>query len=128
MGRNGATCPGPHANYGQSCIQDTVCSNASCDEKSSQDWSDGSKFQGLGYSMQNINGQDAAFTFNERERSFSAKQLPDKEAAETAETIMKNSGSVNSHDVPVCYRRAIPPSQPAGYYFNTVTYSAVPVF
>ncbi|MBI4004859.1 hypothetical protein HY358_01845 [Candidatus Roizmanbacteria bacterium] len=128
MGRSGVTCPGPHANYGQSCIQDTICNEASCDEKTAQDWSDETKYQGFGYSMQNINGVDAVFTFNERGSSFSAKQLPDKEANEQAETIMKNSGSVNSHDVAVCYRLAIPPAQPAGYYFNTVTYTAVPVF
>lgn len=128
MGLNGKTCSGANASEADDCIQDTTCNATGCTESTSQDWTDASTYRGLGYSLANISGTDAAFTYNESSRTFSAKQIADQEASETKQTIMSNSGPVDSHQIYVCYRIAISGTQPAGYYYNKVKYTATPTF
>jgi hypothetical protein len=128
MGLNGKTCTGANAGESDGCIQDTTCNASGCTETTSQDWTAANAYRGLGYSLANISGSDAAFTYNESGRTFSAKQIADQEASETKQTIMSNSGPVDSKQIYVCYRIAISGTQPAGYYFNKVKYTATATF
>ena len=128
MGLNGKTCTGASAGEADDCIQDTTCSATACTESTSQDWTAANTYRGLGYSLANISGTDAAFTYNESGRTFSAKQIADQEASETKQTIMSNTGPVDSKQIYVCYRIAISGTQPAGYYYNKVKYTATATF
>jgi len=131
MGLNGKTCPGANAGEADDCIQDTTCNGTSpCNESTYGDWTDASTYRGLGYSLANISGTDAAFTYG-GSGHFYAKQLPDQEVTptpETKQTIMSNSGPVDSKQIYVCYRIAISGTQPAGYYYNKVKYTATATF
>lgn len=126
MGKNGITCPGPSAGEANQCIQDTTC-NSSCSESTSDEWTNTSKY-GLGYSLANISGTNAAFTYNESGRTFSSKQIADQEASETKQTIMSSTAPVASSQIYVCYRLNVSATQPAGYYFNIVRYTATASF
>lgn len=127
MGRNGNVCTGSGAGEAQNCIQDTTCNATGCSQTTSQDWTSTS-FYGFGYSLQNVSGTDAVFTYNESGRTFSAKQIADLEAGETAQTIMSKSSPAASSQVRVCYRLNISTTQPAGYYFNKVRFTASATF
>lgn len=127
MGKDGRVCTGALAGAAQSCIQDTTCNVTGCTEATSQDWT-GTTYYGLGYSLANVSGTDAAFTYNESARTFSAKQFADQEASETKQTIMSNVGPVESSQVYLCYRLNISALQPAGYYFNKVKLTATATF
>ncbi len=133
MGKNGGTCTGATAGESDSCIQDTTCNATGCTHTTYQDWgSDPSSYPGLGYSLENASGTDAKFEYNTGGATFNAKQMADQEAGEsksaTNAEIMTNSGPVSSSSVYVCYRIDITNTQPAGYYFNKVKYTAVATF
>lgn len=128
MGKDGVTCTGAGAAEANNCIQDTTCNVTGCDESTSQEWTTASGYEGLGYSLENQAGTDAAFLYNESSRTFSAKQIADIEASETKQTIMSNASPVNSNDIYVCYRISIINTQPAGYYYNKVKYIATATF
>ncbi|MCS7093156.1 MAG: hypothetical protein NZL96_01850 [Patescibacteria group bacterium] len=121
MGRNGITCTGANAGEANQCIQDTTC-NTNC-TTTSDEWTNTSKY-GLGFSLANISGTNASFVFNESGRTFSTKQFPDQEANEPKEIIMSANGPVASAQVYVCYRLNVSATQPAGYYFNVIKYTA----
>ncbi len=127
MGRNGITCVGANAGEAQNCIQDTTCNVTGCTESTSQDWTSTS-YYGMGYSLDNISGTDAAFTYNELGRSFSARQFADLEANETQQTIMSKTTPAASSQVYVCYRINVSATQPAGNYFNRITYTGTATF
>jgi len=132
MGLNGKECDGANAGESDDCIQDTTCNappNA-CSETTTGDWTDPTTYRGLGYSLANISGNDAAFTYG-GENHFYAKQLPDQEVTpnpEEKQTIMSNDDPVDSSQIYVCYRIAISGTQPAGYYYNKVKYTATARF
>ncbi|MCJ7804508.1 hypothetical protein MUP35_02125 [Patescibacteria group bacterium] len=143
MGKNGVSCTG-NGGEGVNCIQDTTCSDSGCDEEDGYDWIDAEIYHGLGYSLQNIEGSDAAFVYNSSDPcsdsvgdgTFCAKQIADQyETPETKATIMcggggdcSSNGPVNSKDIYVCYRIAFSATQPAGYYYNKVKYTASATF
>jgi len=128
MGKDGITCTGAAAAEANNCIQDTTCNVTGCDESTSQEWTTASGYEGLGYSLENLAGTDAAFLYTESGRSFSAKQFADIETPETKQTIMSNVAPVNSNDIYVCYRISIINVQPAGHYYNKVKYIATATF
>jgi len=138
MGRDGNTCTGATPSAGEYtfssgvCIRDTACGATPCTHQTSQDWTNMSTYVGFGYSLENQSGSDAKFLYNESSRTFSTKQLADQEAPETRSDsnaeIMTSSAPVSGSSVYVCYRIAIPGTQPAGYYYNKVKYTAVPTF
>lgn len=132
MGLNGNTCTGTAPSAGDytfdsaTCIRDTVC-DATCSESASTEWNTATN-EGMGFSLANIDGTDAAFLFNESSRTFSSRQFADEQGAETEQTIMSNTGPVNSKDIYTCFRLTISAIQPAGYYYNKVRYTATPTF
>jgi hypothetical protein len=126
MGKDGVACTG---NGGESvnCIQDTVCGGTPCSESSAQDWgADPSSYVGLGYSLANVTGTDATFLYSAG--TFTAKQIADIAASETRQSIMYKATPADAASIYVCYRIDITATQPAGYYYNKVRYTAVPIF
>ncbi len=128
MGRDGIICTGPTTGENNNCIQDTICNASACSESASQDWIDPIIYHGLGYSLENKNGTDATFTYNESSRTFSSKQLPDQESSEAKQIIMRNSGPVDTNRTDICYRISISKIQPGGDYFNIIRYTAMATF
>lgn len=133
MGKDGVACSGATADEAVDCIKDTVCDGTGCTHQTYRDWgSDPTNYPGLGYSLQNVSGSDAIFEYNTAAGTFNAKQFADQEASESraASTahLMTNAGPVDSSSAYVCYRIDVTGTQPAGYYFNKVKYTAVPTF
>jgi len=86
-------------------------------------------YVGLGFSLADVSGTDATFLYNETSRTFSTRQIADvTEGSETRAAIMTNTGPVFGSSAYVCYRIAIGATQPAGYYYNKVRYTAIPTF
>lgn len=130
MGKDGITCTGATAGESASCIQDTTCAASPCNSQSTfVDWTavPGS-YPGLGYSLEEVTAAEAPFEWDDSAAAFNAKQIPDTEAAEAATTIMSNAGPVDTSQVYICYRIDVTATQPAGYYFNKVRYTATAVF
>lgn len=134
MGKDGVTCTGATAGESVDCIQDTVCGASECTHQTLKDWgADPSSYPGLGYSLQNVTGTDALFDWDGTGADvFNAKQFADIEAGESRSAstahLMTNAGPVDSSSAYVCYRLDITATQPAGYYYNKVKYTAVPTF
>jgi len=137
MGKNGNVCTGVTPSSGHytfssaTCIRDTVCSAVGCDHNTAQDWTDPTNFPGLGYSLASVSGTDAPFYYNEKNRTYSAKDMADNQGGETSSavpTIMGNSGPVSNSQIYVCYTITIPGTQPSGYYYNIAKYTATATF
>lgn len=124
MGKDGNLCAGATAGEAENCIKDTTCNGSACTETTSGEWSTNTN-SGLGYSLTNVSpATDANFLYNESSRTFSAKQFPDQEVSETKQVIMSNGGIVNGNSGCIVYRLAVSGTQPAGYYYNKVKYTA----
>jgi hypothetical protein len=135
MGKNGNVCTGASPSSGQytfgtgTCIRDTACSASACNYNTTSDWTDAVNYVGLGYSESSVSGTDAPFYYSEKTRTFSTKELPDQQAgSQPAQTIMSNSGPVSNSQIDLCYRIDIPGTQPSGYYYNIVKYTATATF
>ena len=133
MGKIGVACSGALAGESVDCIQDTVCGTTPCTHQTFRDWgADPSSYPGLGYSLQNVTGTDALFEFDDSAAVFNAKQFADVESSESRSAstahLMTNAGPVDSSSAYVCYRIDITTTQPAGFYFNKVKYTAVATF
>lgn len=148
MGRNGNTCTGTAPSAGEFtfgsgiCIRDTVCAATACTHTTGREWgATPGTYYGVGYSLANQSGTDAKFLFSSAADpcnatagagNFCAKQMADTQGAENREDAdaeaMLNSGSVSGSSAYVCYRINIPGTQPAGYYFNNIRYTAVATF
>jgi len=136
MGKNGGDCSGAGAGESSNCIQDTTCSASTCTESTGYNWIAPDTYRGLGYSLENVDGTDAAFVYDSDDPcssssdggTFCAKQIADQEASETRQTIMSNDSPVSSKDIYTCFRIAISGTQPAGYYYNKVKYTATATF
>lgn len=135
MGLAGVTCTGD-VGEANNCIKDTVCDGSSCDHTSTNvdDW-ETSTVNGLGYSLESIDGSDAKWEYDGTSGTcdgtgadFCAAQFADTEDGQAAQEIMSNTGPVNSKNIYVCYRISVSGTQPAGDYYNTITYIATPTF
>jgi hypothetical protein len=135
MGKDGVTCTGASADESNNCIKDTVCGASACTEAAARDWTVAGTYHGLGISLEDVDGTDAVWDYNGKPAettctsgTFCARQIADQEASETKATIMTNTGPVSSKDIYVCYRIAVSGTQPAGYYYNKVKYTATATF
>lgn len=139
MGLEGAACSGaapsvePFTFTGPTtCIKDFSLPSVS--HTVTADWAANPTITnyGFGYSLQNNSGTDALFVYNTGGAGYAAKQFADQEGSEdkyaTNAELMSNTGPVNASAVYVCYRIIIPGTQPAGYYYNKLKYTAVPKF
>ena len=134
MGKNGNVCTGTTPSSGSytfgtaTCIRDTLCGASPCTETTATDWTSPTGYPGLGYSLASQSGTDALFFWSEKTRVWSAKSLADKHDGEATQPIMNNAGPVSGNSIYVCYKIAIPGTQPAGYYYNIVKYTATATF
>ena len=138
MGKNGNVCTGatPAADgftfTAGTCIRDTLCGASACSHTTSADWTDMATYVGFGYSLADVTNANAKFLYNESSRTFSSKTAADIEAPEvrsdTNAEIMTSSVPVSGSSVYACYRIAIGGTQPAGYYYNKIKYTAVSTF
>lgn len=138
IGRDKNICKGEVPSTGEFmfgnnvCIRNTLCNDKRCSHTNSSDWTDMKSYVGFGYSLENENGTDAKFLFNELGREFSTKILADREAEESQfdnnSEIMTNGGPVENSAIYVCYRISIPENQPAGNYYNKIKYTILPTF
>lgn len=135
MGKDGNVCTSTTPSAGNytfgtsTCIRDTLC-GGTCNESTSQDWTDYSTYPGLGFSLENQTSSDAVFTYNQS-GSFYSRQIADThptQGGETRQNIMYRITPTGSSVVNICYRLYAPSIQPAGFYFNTVRYTVTPVF
>lgn len=126
MGKDGKICTGA-ADETTSCIKDTTCNAGSCTFSTSADWSTNT-INGLGYALNNVSGTDAVFLYNESSRTFSAKSLPDQEQSQAKQNVMLATGVRNASSACIVYRLSVSGTQPAGYYFNKVKYTASALF
>ena len=138
MGLEGNICSGTAPSSGEytfgasSCIRDAHIGTGVTTPSSviSADWgaNPGTNY-GFGYSLTNSSGTDAKFTYS---TVYQAKHFADMEAGENKYAIgaevMTNAGPVSASAVFVCYRINIPATQPAGYYYNKLKYTAVAKF
>lgn len=133
MGKDGVVCTGSTADESVDCIKDTVCDGTGCTHQTLRDWGvDPNSYPGFGYSLANVSGTDALFLYNDSAAVFNTKQFADQEASESRSAatahLMVNANPVDASSVYVCYRIDITGTQPAGYYYNKIKYTAVPTF
>jgi len=123
MGLNGQACAGESGVV--NCIDDTSVAS----EITSADWTNASTQDGFGYSLADPDTDATeAFAYNESGRTFSAKQFASLEESEVPATIMSDTTVTNGDDIYVCYRATISAIQPAGFYYNYLTYTATATF
>lgn len=128
MGKNGIACTGD-VGAAANCIPDTACGAVACTHLLSKDWDAGpiDSYPGLGYSLEEVTADEAAFEFNDT-GTFFARQFADAENTQAAQTIMSHASPVENSQVYVCFRIDINALQPAGYYYNKVKYTATAIF
>lgn len=107
-------------------IPDTTCDDGTCTESVGSGWTS-PDYNGLGYSLENVTGSPASFTYNTGS-DFLARQFPNIGNGETAYEIMSSTSPSNLEEVYVCYRITISAIQQAGTYENDVTYIATANF
>jgi len=136
LGKDGVECTYSGAeDETVNCIKDTTCDGATCDHTAANvdDWVTNT-YNGFGYSLDSVTGAPAVWEYDSSTdgtcagSGFCAAQFADTENSQTAVSVMSESGPVDSDDLFVCYRMDISPTQPAGYYYNKVKYTVVPIF
>lgn len=126
MGKDGVAGVGATAGELQNVIKDTTCDGGTCTSSLAVGWT-GITNNGFGFSLENVSGGHTAFSYGGG-ALFSARQIADQEVPETKQNIMTHTLPVSADSVYVCYRISISNTQPAGYYFNKVKYTAIPKF
>ena len=115
---------------GKTCIRDV----AGGSNNALFDWgTTPASIYGFGYAIQNNVGTDASTgVYTNGGMIYGARAFSDMQNTEDKYTsgaeLMTNSGPVSASAVYVCYRINIPGTQPAGYYYNKIKYTAVPKF
>jgi len=135
MGENGSACTGAGSESSTPpCIKDTACGATPCTTSQARNWSTAAGYSGLGLTLENTNGSgDAVWTYANdgagcSAQTYCARPLPDVEASASKMTIMTKATPVSGSSAFVCYRITVSATQPAGYYFNKVKYTAAATF
>ncbi len=105
-------------------IPNTVCDSGPCTTSSATDWATTTNY-GFGYSIQNINANSVAFSYDSG--TFYAKPFGIG-SANTAVLFSNSSTPSTTERIYVCYRTAVSTYQEAGDYENGVTYTATATF
>jgi len=150
-GKNGNTCTGDtpssgHYTFGSgTCIRDSACGGTSCTVTAARNWTDQATYPGLAYSLENTGTGTTAATFLYNglaaettctTGTFCARQIYSVEDPDaTKGTIMcggggncSTNGPVNASSANVCYKLYVQATQPGGFYYNKVRYTATAVF
>jgi len=107
----GVTVPG-------TTIPDTTCQASACTTTTPQTWTDAAAYNGFGYTLGNIAGSDAAFTYSTGYKPFSSSAI----------TIMSKTSKTSSSQIATCYALTVDSTQDTGYYKDKLTYVATPKF
>ncbi len=87
---------------------------------------------GFGYGVQNDTGSDGVGIYTSggvyRARAFTDIENIAEDKYVAGAEIMSNIGPVSANQVSICYRINVPGTQPAGYYYNKLKYTAVAKF
>ena len=139
MGKDGIKCAGATAGESVNCIKDTTC-DVACTESTQGRWQTNTN-NGLGYAVVNVAGGHNPTNFNYDSTTgncsgntngsgegFCAKGFADSEGGEAKQTIMTYTAGVSGDSECVVYRVSVSGTQPAGYYYNTVRYTAYTLF
>lgn len=102
---------------GVTTIPHTTCDAGTCTDTSPGAWITATN-NGLGYTLGNITGTEASFTYSSGYKPFST----------TAREIMSKASKTSGSRIAVCYQLSVDPTQDTGYYFNKLTYVATPKF
>jgi len=102
-----------------SAIADTVCDSSDCNESTAGVWSSPTIY-GFGY---NMSGDDVPAGFVD---STYFKQFSDLSTSESAQTVMSSENVGRSRTSTITYKVNVSSLQPAGTYYNTVTFTAIP--
>ncbi|MBI3619889.1 hypothetical protein HY214_01975 [Candidatus Roizmanbacteria bacterium] len=102
---------------GVDTIPDTTCNSGPCTTSSPQTWTT-TTVNGFGYTLANITGTDAVFTYSQGYKPFST----------SAVNVMTKTSPTSSSVIYSCYRLSASTNQKAGYYYNKLTYIATPKF
>ncbi len=142
MGLDGVACPGsaganvdnPTAGaytFGTStCIRDV----AGGTNNALFDWgTTPGVIYGFGYGVQNNIGTDGGnYVYNYPANVYGVRAFSDIQNNEdkytTGAELMANAGPVSANSVFLCYRLNVPGTQPAGYYYNKLKFTAVAKF
>lgn len=103
---------------GVTSIPHTTCAASPCTDTSPAAWTDYAGYNGLGYTLGNITGTEAAFTYSNGYKPFST----------TARTVMSKASKSSGSRIASCYRLSVDTAQDTGYYWNKLTYVATPKF
>lgn len=145
MGDEGAVCVGSAgANAdnptsgsftftGNTCIRDFEGAASNGSNTTATEWgATAGTLYGFGYALQNNSGTDGTQLYNTggtyMARTFTDIQNTNMNKYATNAELMTASIPVSGSAVYVCYRINIPGTQPAGYYYNKLKYTAVPKF
>ncbi len=112
---------------GTPTIVNTTCDSAACayDDAASSDWDDTTK-KGFGYGLESVNG--APVPANKDYDDCGGSAFCAFPFGTVGQTIMSETGVVDSDQVYVCYRIIVSGIQTAGDYENYVIYIATATF
>lgn len=114
-----AICPGDALTYDNCLPSATVLDMTAMQE---QPWLSPEDGQGLAYTMENLIGNDNAFSYEQGFRHFA-----DEENGENPVVIMSNVAQSTSVDF-ICYRLVAKKTNLNGFYHNYITYTLTATF
>jgi hypothetical protein len=136
LAKQGVTCTGDAllATH-PTCIQDSRGDDALMSHTNGDDWSTAAT-KGFGYTLDNLNnisGLTPAFEYDGTSGSCGGgidcyKQFADAENSQVVQTLYSATAPADNHNVEVCYKAIIAPTQAAGIYENYLTYTATATF
>lgn len=103
-------------------IPNTTCDNGNCNIDSPYEWKSNLTY-GLGYRCDSIQG--LICSANPITPSF-FKPFPNTSIGDSSQEIFSLPGDMLSGSGEITYKVNIPPTQPNGFYTNTVTYILIP--
>lgn len=103
-------------------IPDTTCDDGACSEVSASGWSNPLTY-GFGYRCENVTGSDCSADFSQ---SMAYKHFANDEAHESAQVILKSSGTRRAAQSQITYKVNVAATQASGEYQNTIMYIASP--
>lgn len=111
----------PLTSDANSTIPDTTCDAGTCSETTAGVWSQNTTY-GFGF---NMSGTDIPADFVD---STYFRQFADRNAGESAQTVMSGSNVGQNKEATVTYKVNISSTQAAGTYRNIITFVATPTF
>jgi len=118
---------------GSNNIPNTPCDAAGCSSGSPAEWNSEpvtDTNDGFGFSLENNTNTPVptGYLYNNGGLSFNAQPFPLNLFPTPGISIMNETAPASGSVANVCYRLGVKSTQPAGYYYNRITYVATPKF